>query len=544
MLKQTFMYSIINGLLLLLSFSLLTILNSCSTNNAKNTSAVDTLSRLEMQKDPSIPGSFSTQSVLKFDSSIINTFMDSFPAFKEFEKDIYTFYQGRQYAYAWFDENGLIEPAHNLYNRIEHIADEGLEVNLPYTDRFVTIMDDYDAGGPASPQLELMLTSQYLEYAKNVWKGLTEKEATAIEWLLPRKKITNTQLLDSLANKGALQNEPVYKQYHLLKASLRRFNDIKAAGTLPVIKMEVRKLQNGDSAGTVVQIRKWLHIMGDIPDDNGSAVFDSVLTAGVKRFQQRMGLKPDGIFGTQAQQEMNVSLEARAEQIMINMERCRWIPVQLQQDYLLVNIPDFKLHVFENDTLAFSMNVVVGKAQHKTVIFSGDLKYIVFSPYWNVPPGILKNEILPAIKRNPRYLAQHNMEWNGGQVRQKPGPNNSLGLVKFLFPNTHNIYLHDSPAKSLFNESSRAFSHGCIRVAEPKKLALYLLRNEPGWDEQKVTAAMNKGQEQTVVLKKTVPVYITYFTSWVDSKGLLNFRKDIYKRDTRLLQTILEKPSI
>ncbi|HMO63501.1 MAG TPA: L,D-transpeptidase family protein [Ferruginibacter sp.] len=524
--------------------SLLQFLVSCNESGNQKQASVDTLSRIDMHKDASIPGSFSTQTTLKFDSAVLKIFMDSFPAFKEFEKDIYSFYQGRDYAYAWFDENGLTEPAHNLYNRIEHIADEGLNVDLPYTDKFEMIMDEYDGAGPASPNLELMLTSQYLEYAKNVWQGLSEKQANTIQWLLPRKKISNSQLLDSLANKGALQNEPVYKQYHLLKASLRRLNDIKKAGTLPVIQMNEKKLQLGDSSPTVLQVRKWLQLMGDIATDTQSPFFDSSIFAGVKRFQQRMGLKPDGVFGVQAKEEMNVPLEVRAEQIMVNMERCRWVPVQLQQDYLLVNIPDFKLHIFENDTLVFSMNVVVGKAQHKTVIFSGDLKYVVFSPYWNIPPGILKNEVLPAIKRNPRYLAQHNMEWNGGNVRQKPGPNNSLGLVKFLFPNSHNIYLHDSPAKSLFNETTRAFSHGCIRVAEPKKLALYLLRNEPGWDEAKVTAAMNRGQEQTVVLKKNIPVYITYFTSWVDSNGLLNFRKDIYKRDTRLSKNILEKPAI
>jgi murein L,D-transpeptidase YcbB/YkuD len=241
---------------------------------------------------------------------------------------------------------------------------------------------------------------------------------------------------------------------------------------------------------------------------------------------------------------MNDPLEKRIQQIIVNMERSRWVPVKLSNNYLVVNIPEYKLHVYENDSVAWSMNVVVGKDQHKTVIFNGDLKYVVFSPYWNIPTSILRKEILPALKRNRNYLSRHNMEWHNGGVRQKPGPNNSLGLVKFLFPNSHNIYLHDSPAKSLFQETDRAFSHGCIRLAEPKKLAMYLLRNDSSWTEEKITGAMEGRVEKYVTLRQPVPVFISYFTAWVDKLGKVNFRKDIYKRDERLAQMIIEKPAI
>ena len=188
------------------------------------------------------------------------------------------------------------------------------------------------------------------------------------------------------------------------------------------------------------------------------------------------------------------------------------------------------------------MNVVVGKSQHKTAVFNGDVKYVVFSPYWNIPASIMKNETLPGIRRNPKYLAQHNMEWNGNQIRQKPGPNNSLGLVKFLFPNSHNIYLHDSPAKSLFNETNRAFSHGCIKLAEQKKLASYLLRNDSTWNGATITSAMESGIEKTVTLRKTTSVFIAYFTSWVDKNGKINFRKDVYSRDSRMAKLIMNNP--
>jgi murein L,D-transpeptidase YcbB/YkuD len=197
--------------------------------------------------------------------------------------------------------------------------------------------------------------------------------------------------------------------------------------------------------------------------------------------------------------------------------------------------------VYEKGKRMFAMNIVAGSSQNQTVVFTGDLKYVVFSPYWNVPPSIIKKEILPGMKRNPNYLARHNMEWNGGKVRQKPGPNNSLGKVKFLFPNSYNIYLHDTPAKSLFDEPKRAFSHGCIRLADPRKLAIWALRNQPEWTEDKIDKAMNAGKEKYVTLKSTVPVFLGYFTAWVDEEGKLNFRDDIYGHDKKLAEHLFSK---
>jgi murein L,D-transpeptidase YcbB/YkuD len=259
---------------------------------------------------------------------------------------------------------------------------------------------------------------------------------------------------------------------------------------------------------------------------------------GIRSFQSRYGLGEDGVAGPSVLREMAAPLSKRIRQIIVNMERCRWLPTETDSNYLVVNIPQFKLHVYENNRINWSCNVVVGKETNKTVIFKGDMKHVVFSPYWNVPPSIIKKEIMPAMNRNKNYLNSHNMEWNNGNVRQKPGPNNSLGLVKFLFPNSFNIYLHDTPSKSLFKEDKRAFSHGCIRVSEPRRLAEYLLRNNSSWPKDKIWNAMNSGKEQYVTLNPTVPVYIVYFTAFVDHEGKLNFRDDVYKRDEALASTL------
>ena len=496
-------------------------------------------------KEMGIPGSFSTQTTIKFDSVVITNFLDSFPRYKIFQKDLLSFYTNRKYAYAWFDEKGIIEPAGNLYNRIQNITEDGLPDSLPYKTAFTNLMEFNEENKNTSPITELMLTAQYIAYAKNVWQGLSEKQSLSVEWLLPRKKITTQQLLDSLVyGSKNLENLPMYRQYNLLKNYLKKYNVINSPTEFITIKGNKKTYRLADSASVISDIRKRLFLLEDIATNNNSNIFDNELQDAVKKFERRLGYKEDGIVNATLINEMNYPIQKRIEQILVNMERSRWVPAQLNSDYLLVNIPEYKLHVYEHDSLAFSMNVVVGKNQNKTVIFNGDMKHIVFNPYWNIPASILKREVLPGIKRNANYLTQHNMEWNGGNVRQKPGSNNSLGLVKFLFPNTHSIYLHDSPAKSLFNENTRAFSHGCIRLAEPKKLAAYLLRNDINWTNENITNAMNGKKEQYVTLKKSVPVFIGYFTAWVDRQGKLNFRNDVYKRDNRLAKMILEHPGI
>lgn len=495
----------------------------------------------EDQRDKqAVAGNFSDQRELTFDSARLHSFLTRYPKFEPYRHDLDQFYTKRKYAYAWFDAHGLIEQAGSLYNRIEHIHQDGITIPLPYVDQFSSMMDDHDSllrKEPVNADAELMLTSQYFSFARHVWQGV--KNPDKMDWYLVRKKLDLDALMDSLLlhpRRSIDSHEPVYRQYGLLRRYLKTYSDLDSSKRWITIATQPneKKIIPGDTSATIVDIRTRLALTGDFDGGVSSPVYTPDLLAAVKRFQESRGLTVDGIIGPAVIQELNVTPAAIVEKIVLNMERARWVPVSMNNDYIVVNIPAFKLYVYDHDSLLWDMNIVAGQPMHETVIFNGDLKYIVFSPYWNVPQSIYKNEILPGIARDPDYLAKHNMEKNGNSVRQKPGPNNSLGRVKFLFPNSYNIYLHDTPAKSLFNKDSRAFSHGCIRLAEPKKLAMYLLRNNKQWTEEKIEAAMRATSEKWVTLDKPVPVFIAYFTAWVGRDGALNLRKDIYNRDERL----------
>lgn len=479
-----------------------------------------------------------------FDANQIDSFIKKYPVLFPFKKQLDSFYYKRQYAFIWFTGKGLTQQAASLYQHIENITSEGLPDNMPYKNQFTFLMKNNGRDSTNNPSVftELMLTTQYFIYAKNVWMGIGQKETKNAKWYLPRNKVFYMQLLDSLiSGKDILDAAPVYRQYSLLKNYLKKYRDLSTTEGFPIIKADKKSYKKGDTSATIIAIRKWLFTAGDLSVDNNSNVVDDTLEAAVKNFQQRFGEKENGIITTSFIHEMNVPIRSRIQQIIVNMERSRWVPVNTATNYAVINIPEYRLHVYENNNLLWSMDVVVGKPAHETVIFSGNILYVVFSPYWNVPSSILRKEVLPGIKKNANYLAKNNMEWHGNSVRQKPGPDNSLGLVKFLFPNSYNIYLHDTPAKSLFGESSRAFSHGCIRLAQAEKFADYLLRNNASWTPATIDSAMHSGKEQYVTLKDPEPVFIAYFTSWVDRQGRLNFRKDTYGRDRPLASTLLRK---
>ncbi|WAC13177.1 L,D-transpeptidase family protein [Dyadobacter pollutisoli] len=457
-----------------------------------------------------------------------------------------SFYNRRNYQLAWFFPDGMADFVHTFLSLQDDYIHDSADSSL-YDPMLLRRIDTLMLRRRIIPtdslviNTELALTEHFFRYTQKAYSGDGNINIRELDWFIPRKKINPEDFLDSLLkNKGerVASYEPVNRQYNLLKEQLRFYYPLENLDWTELTP--VKKLKIGDSAPVVAEIKRRLALLKDMDPQDSTDTFDSTLFEGVKSFQARMGLKASGEIGPSFFTELNVPVSERIRQMLINMERIRWVPAEPPTDYILVNIPEFRLHMYEKGQLAFDMNVVVGSQAHNTVIFAGKLNQIVFSPYWNVPPSILKNEILPGIKRNRNYLAKHHMEWNGNSVRQKPGKSNSLGLVKFLFPNSYNIYLHDTPSKSLFGESQRAFSHGCIRLSEPKKLAEFLLRKDSTWTSSKIAAAMNSGKEQYVRLRgqNEIPVFIGYFTAWVDHTGKLNFRRDIYGHDQKMAERL------
>ncbi|QSW87853.1 L,D-transpeptidase family protein [Flavobacterium endoglycinae] len=484
---------------------------------------------------------------LVIDSTAIAKFYEAYPKLQNFQGEVASLYTKKQSTQLWLDNKGVVEFGNTLYNKYKELETEGLKANFPYKE-INSIFENNTDNKLSKVNTDLMITNLYFYYAEKVYRGFDEKTSLSLEWLLPRKKLNYQVLTDSIFKKSTINDDKkskMFSQYYKLRDALHQYREIEKKGGWKTIETDedYKSLKLGDSSAVIAQIRERLFITGDIKEDTKSAVCDSTLISAMKKYEFHHGYAQKNTILLEHINDLNIPVSDRIKTIIANMERCRWIDPELEkgQKYIEVNIPEFKLYIIEDGKIAFTSPVVVGKAMTKTVIFSGMMSNIVFSPYWNVPPSIIAKEIKPGMAKNKNYLAQKNLEWNNGAVRQLPGKNNSLGLVKFLFPNTSNIYLHDTPAKSLFERESRAFSHGCVRVAKPRELAIELLKVDPQWNPERIDKAMHAGKESWYTLKKKVPVYIGYFTAWVDREGNLNFYKDIYDRDESLIKLLTEE---
>jgi murein L,D-transpeptidase YcbB/YkuD len=502
---------------------------------------------------------------LTLDSNTVNSFLEKDTSYAEY---IRNFYRERSFHYAWIGNDGqLTEQAGNFMNLMKSDAAYGLNdssiISRPLRAVYDTLMMEggkLKPGDKAITQIELNLTAQFFAYGNKVWGGLTSDTAKDLEWFIPRKQINLEGLLDSMITRPANAfEEPVNIQYKLLRDKLKQLAALEST-PWDSLHADQKLYKQGESAPVIAGVKHRLHLLGDLAIADTSSLFTSSLDSAIRNFQDRTGLKTDGTIQQPLLRALNITPRQRIVQIMINMERLRWVPASPPAAYLLVNIPAFKLYVYDSSKLDWSCNVVVGKPGANTVIFSNEVKYVVFSPYWNVPPGILQHEVIPAMRNNGGYLARNHMEvvnssgkpvsiasinWSKASagnfpyiIRQLPGGANALGKVKFLFPNEYNIYLHDTPSKGLFGENKRTFSHGCIRVSEPQHLAEWLLRNDADWNTKKIVDAMNAGKEKFVTLKDRVPVFIGYFTAFVDGGGRLNFRDDVYGHDAKLASTL------
>ncbi len=503
--------------------------------------------------------------VQTFDSTALSVFLSTEKNAEKYSEEIRDFYNRRNFAFAWFHGDTLAGSVYSFYDQLRWFWDTGTD-SLAYNAELDSLLMNTGNAPGSFPELprklrsEFLLTTQFFEYASYQYEGRISKDLRNLDWYIPRGRKNYQMLLDSLVAgvPDLASSEPVNRQYHLLKKQLAVYTDISNRDNLK-LKATDYTINDGDSLQLLKDLRYKLALRSDLPAaDTVSYVMNEKLRNGIRSYQQRMGMTIDGKVSAALINHLNLPVQEQIRTILMNMERLRWVPDDRIGEYIFVNIPEFRLHVNRDSVLLFSMNVVVGKEATQTVIFNGQLSSIVFSPYWNIPQSIIVNEMLPILKRNPGYLKSKNMEvlkngkvvdpysinWRSYttsvplQIRQRPGPSNSLGNIKFLFPNEHAIYLHDTPARHLFDNAGRSYSHGCIRIAEPVKLAEFLLQDEPEWNSEAIEKAMYAGKERKVMLKRKVPVFIGYFTAWVDRNGKLNLRKDIYGHDHRLAKEL------
>jgi murein L,D-transpeptidase YcbB/YkuD len=420
--------------------------------------------------------------------------------------------------------------------------------------------------------MDLLLSDAFLIYGSHLLAGVVNPETFDPEWHAVRREADLGAVLEgALGNKGieGTINEllPVHKEYHLLKQALVRLRKIEAGGGWSSVPYGP-KIQKGDRGERIAAIKSRLIISGDLIAHENSVrdVFDDSLERAIRSFQESHGLDADGVVGPATFAALNVPVGKRVRQIELNMERWRWLPRDLGKRYILVNIAGFSLDVYEDNQQIMDMRVVVGRQYRRTPVFSKNMTYLVISPYWNIPPNIALKDKLPLIRKNPGYLEQERIRVFHGagaemreidpktvdwatitgrnfsyRFRQDPGPFNALGRVKFMFPNKYNVYLHDTPSQELFAKTVRTFSSGCIRIEKPIELAEYLLRDYFEWTREKILSTADRRIEQTVQIKKPLPVHLLYWTAWIDRDGRIQFRDDIYGRDELLAKALQEK---
>ena len=503
------------------------------------------------------------------------------------------FYEGRGHQPAWTSSAGVLPTVDTFIQLLQEEAErEGLQANDYHLAKIKTILTEVRSGAGATKplpsdtlvDLDFLLTDAFLRYGADASLGDVNLDSLNEKWFekhgeadlvlaLQDALLTNTieATLKSFPpqQEGYIKLREVFTQYQAI-ASQGGWPTVPTGVTLqvgdygePVATLQARLHASGDVAAASPTVASPVHTAstekrGTIAVPKEEAIFDEGTEQAVKNFQRRHNLSVNGMVNKETLAALNVSADIRARQIARNLERWRRLPKDLGNRYIAVNVPDFMLEVVENDHPVMDMKVVVGKIMQErtTPTFSAPMKYVVLNPYWNVPKNIAQKELLPLSRKNSQYLARNNFTVrripvgekqvpdpnaaDGSMVsvktyeyslRQGPGPKNALGRVKFMFPNDHSVYLHDTPSKDLFNRTVRAFSHGCIRIEKPIDLAEYLLQGTPKGSRNAIQATLKRNKEQTVWLPEPVPVHIQYWTAWVEDDGSLQFRHDIYGYD-------------
>ena len=480
---------------------------------------------------------------------------------------IIALYASRNYQPLWLN-NGRVE---DLVTYLKTASQHGLLIE----DYFISEIEGLQAKGSTQADLDILASEAFIRFGYHQRFGKVNAHGfdsninfkrELLQDRTPAELITDIassskpieQLVDQIIPRGPM--------YRAVQQALENYLEIQSNGGWPTIS-EGPTLHEGDQDSRVVQIRKRLFTTGDLTGDANlnSTVYDSDVVKAVIAFQHRHFLEDDGVAGAQTIAAMNVPIQQRINQMRLTLERIRWVQQEITDDFLAVNIASFRTIMFRGGDVVWQSRVMVGKPYRQTPVFRGDIQYLEFNPTWTIPPGILRNDTLPAVKKDPNYLSERNISVIDGDgrrvdpksvnwdaysrgvpytLRQEPGPNNALGRVKFIFPNKHFVFLHDTPSRTLFSKAERAFSSGCIRVQHPFQLAELLLDDSQQWNESTIQSIVESKETRRINLSKPFPVLIVYLTAVADPGKPPRFPNDIYKRDEKLLNALNGKVTI
>lgn len=505
---------------------------------------------------------------------VIEEYEGNFPQDTQinFYPELINFYDQRHYQPLWLDQKKFKLDPKNLIKAIKNSYEEGLnpaDYHLKYIKENTFDQNLFSAESRDQRALfEIILTDAYLNLASDYLNGKTDPKIILKEDSYQDDNLEAEKLLKLLASEQSLIKTlqaqlPTSKNYHKLKEKLYLYRDSGKIKPWPQIYLE-ENLLLGAEGKAVEKLVENLAARNYLDKNKlqRSDYFSQQLKKAVLRFQLNHGLNADGIVGSKTIEVLNIPLARRIKQLIINLERWRWLPENLGSRYIYVNIADYKLKLYNKSQLIMEMKTIVGREQRSTPVFSEKIDYLVLNPYWYVPRTIAVEDILPQAKKDYSYFSENNftifeytaqgrlkeiepsqIEWEkidkdnfNFLIRQNPGDNNSLGRVKFMFPNRFSVYLHDTPGKYLFSQNERSFSSGCIRIEKPVDLAAYLLKDQSKWSREKIISEMKKDQEKIIYLTEPIKIYLQYNTAWVDPFARLQFREDIYGRDQKIIK--------
>jgi murein L,D-transpeptidase YcbB/YkuD len=443
---------------------------------------------------------------------------------------------------------------------------------------FVTTLDSGAASAALLARIDLSMSRALFRALSDLHQGRVDPAALGID--LPRAGGLDLQAVMVDVSRAervvpVIESvEPMYPGYASLIRALSRYRDLAADSVLRAPPDPRRVVRPGESYDGVHDLIRLLAALGDFVDTAvpapGVDRFDGSIVDAVRAFQRRHGLEPDGVLGRATMAELRVPMAKRIWQIELALERWRWLPHEPPDRYIMVNLPEFRLRAFDRlrdaQSAALTLNVIVGRSRgQRTPVFTATMREVVFHPYWDVPLSIARNELVPIIRRTPKYFTDGDFEIVRGpgenarqypltaenlarvaggtlRLRQRPGPGNALGLVKLVFPNPYRVFLHDTPGRGLFTSTRRDFSHGCIRVERPVTLATFVLSREPGWDSLALQLALGGSRTQHVNVTRPLTVFVQYVTASVDEAGVLHFHPDLYRHDDALTTALTPDP--